>query len=280
MTAAVTIRATSTTTPGPDSTAPSHDTATTCSFDRPPTTSGTPASESSPNRNDTRSSGVARALPRRALAAVPPAAIAAQPIARKSSALKMACDHRWNRPASGPASGGAAASADSMTPTWLTVDHASSRLRSLCANASTAASSMVSDTAMPSTQRGVWLTDEQREEAGQHHGAGGDHGRGVDERAGGGGALHGVGEPVLERDLRRLAEHADDDERQEDRAQRAVGRVAGREGLADRGARRGQAVDAGGGAGPGGDDELQVRAVGPGGQADDAEHEPDVGDAA
>ena len=45
-----------------------------------------------------------------------------------------------------------------MTPTWLTVDHASSRLRSLWAKASTAASSMVSDTAMPSTQRGVWLT--------------------------------------------------------------------------------------------------------------------------
>ena len=71
----------------------------------------------------------------------------------------MACDQRWNRPASGPASGGAAASAESMTPTWLTVDHASSRLRSLCANASTAASSIVTDTATPSTQRGVWLTD-------------------------------------------------------------------------------------------------------------------------
>ena len=71
----------------------------------------------------------------------------------------MACDHRWNRPASGPASGGAAARADNMTPTWLTVDQARSRLRSLCANASTAASSMVTDTAMPSTQRGVWLTE-------------------------------------------------------------------------------------------------------------------------
>ena len=46
-----------------------------------------------------------------------------------------------------------------MTPTWLTVDQARSRLRSLCANASTAASSMVTDTAMPSTQRGVWLTE-------------------------------------------------------------------------------------------------------------------------
>ena len=71
----------------------------------------------------------------------------------------MACDQRWNRPASGPATGGAAASADSMTPTWLTVDQASSRLRSLWAKASTAASSIVTDTAMPSTQRGVWLTE-------------------------------------------------------------------------------------------------------------------------
>ena len=58
-----------------------------------------------------------------------------------------------------PASGGAAASAESMTPTWLTVDQASSLFRSLCAKASTAASSMVSDTAMPSTHRGVWLTE-------------------------------------------------------------------------------------------------------------------------
>ena len=135
----------------------------------------------------------------------------------------MACDHRWNRPASGPASGGAAASAESMTPTWLTVDQASSRLRSLCAKASTAASSMVSDTAMPSTQRGVWLTDEQREERREHHGAGRDHRRRVDQGAGRGGALHGVGEPVLEGQLGRLAEHADDDERDEHRAQGAVG---------------------------------------------------------
>src|SRR6478735_9746560 len=153
------MRATSTTTPGPDSTAPSQDTATTCSLDRPPTTRGTPASESSPKRKDTRRSGLASALPRSAFAAVPPTASPAQPMARKSRALKMACDHRWNRPAPGPASGGAAASAESMTPTWLTVDQASSRLRSLWANASTAASSMVSDTAMPSTHRGVWLTD-------------------------------------------------------------------------------------------------------------------------
>ena len=37
--------------------------------------------------------------------------------------------------------------------TWLTVDHASSRLRSLCPMASRAASTMVTEVAMPSTQR-------------------------------------------------------------------------------------------------------------------------------
>ena len=67
---------------------------------------------------------------------------------------------------------------------------------------------------------------QQREEAGQHDGARGDHRRRVDQGAGGGGALHGVGEPVLEGQLRRLAEHADDDEREEHGPQRAVGRVA------------------------------------------------------
>ena len=159
MTAAVTSSATSTTTPGPLSTAPSHATAMTCSLDSPPTTSGTPASDSSPNRNETRSSGAATALPRSAVAAVLPATMPAQPIARNSSALKIACDQRWNRPASGPSTGGAAASADSMTPTWLTVDQARSLLRSLWANASTAARSIVTDTERPSTQRAPSLTE-------------------------------------------------------------------------------------------------------------------------
>ena len=117
---------------------------------------------------------------------------------------------------------GAAASADSMTPTWLTVDHASSRLRSLWANASTAASSMVSDTAMPSTQRGVWLTARIGKKPASTTVPAATMVAAWMSALARGGALHGVGEPVLERDLRRLAEHADDDERQEDRAQRAV----------------------------------------------------------
>ena len=97
------------------------------------------------------------ALPRRVVAAVPPAMTDAHPIARKSSALKMACAHRWNSPASGPSANGATARAESMTPTWLTVDHASRRLRSLWAKARTAASTIVTATEMPSTQRAGWL---------------------------------------------------------------------------------------------------------------------------
>ena len=242
MTAAVTSRATSTRTPGPDSTAPSHDTATTCSLDRPPTTSGTPARESRPKRKDTRSSGAASALPRRACAAVLPATMPAQPMARNSRALKIACDHRWNRPASGPASGGAAARAESMTPTWLTVDQASSRLRSLCANASTAARSIVTDTATPSTQRGVWLT------ASSGNRPASTTVPAATIVAAWMSALAGVGPSMASASqswngqLRRLAEHADDDERQEDGAQRAVRRGAGRERLADRGAREATCV--------------------------------------
>ena len=131
----------------------------TCSLESPPTTSGTPASDSNPKRNETRNRGAATALPRSAVAAVPPATTPAQPMARNSSALNTACAQRWNRPASGPATGGAAASAESMTPTWLTVDQARSRLRSLWAKASTAARSIVTETESPSTQRGPALTE-------------------------------------------------------------------------------------------------------------------------
>ena len=143
--------------PGPPSTAPSHAVAMTCSFESPPRTSGTPARESRPRTKEIRSTGIAAAVPRRARAAVPPPTSPAQPIARKSNDLNTAWDHRWKSPASGPTSAGAAATAESMMPTWLTVDHASSRLRSLCAKARTAARSMVTETVMPRNQRAPGL---------------------------------------------------------------------------------------------------------------------------
>lgn len=75
------------------------------------------------------------------------------PSARKSSDLKIACDHMWKSPAPGPAAAGALASADSMIATWLTVDQASSRLRSLWPSERTAARTMVIAVAIPNSHR-------------------------------------------------------------------------------------------------------------------------------
>ena len=49
---------------------------------------------------------------------------------------------------------------------------------------------------------------EEKMGAGDHVDAGGDHGGGVDERGDGRGALHGVGQPDVERKLRALAGRA------------------------------------------------------------------------
>ena len=53
---------------------------------------------------------------------------------------------------------------------------------------------------------------EQRREPGDHEHAGGDHGRGVDEGRDGGRALHGVRQPGVEQELRRLAHGAHEEE--------------------------------------------------------------------
>ena len=106
VTAAVTRRATSTTRPGPLSTAPSHDDGDDVLLGQPADDERHPREREQPEEErDPQQRGGHGAAPQ-GVAAVPPGDDAAQPMARKRSALKTACDHRWNRPASGPASGG------------------------------------------------------------------------------------------------------------------------------------------------------------------------------
>ena len=159
-----------------------------------------------------------------------------------------------------------------MTPTWLTVDHASSRLRSLCANARTAASSIVTETETPSTQRGSGLTARSGKRPASTTVPA------ATIVAAWMRALAGVGPSMASASqswngqLRRLAEHPDDDERDEDAAQRCRRDVAGV--APDRGTRSGCRCTRWGGP------RLTIvePGAGTGGQADDAEDEPDVGD--
>ena len=53
------------------------------------------------------------------------------------------------------------------------------------------------------------VADEQRAAAGDHINAGGDHGGGVDQGGDGRGAFHRVGQPDVQRELRRFAEGAE-----------------------------------------------------------------------
>jgi hypothetical protein len=68
-----------------------------------------------------------------------PTACIATPQPRKSSALNAPCDTRWVM----PASAALAARAANIRASWLTVDQARARLRSVCATANDAASSIV-----------------------------------------------------------------------------------------------------------------------------------------
>ena len=54
---------------------------------------------------------------------------------------------------------------------------------------------------------------EERVHARDHVDAGGDHGGGVDQRADGRGAFHRVGQPDVERQLRRFADGAGEEQR-------------------------------------------------------------------
>ena len=76
-----------------------------------------------------------------------PIACITDPDARNSSALKKACVNRWKIAAVTArlgATGPPQPSAMNMNPSWLTVEYASTRLRSVCAMAMNAASSAVS----------------------------------------------------------------------------------------------------------------------------------------
>ena len=75
----------------------------------------------------------------------------------------------------------------------------------------------------PEDPAGAVGEDEHLEELGEDDRPGGHHRRRVDEGGGGGRALHRVRQPVLERELGRLAEHSDDEERERDAAHPRLG---------------------------------------------------------
>ena len=78
---------------------------------------------------------------------------------------------------------------------------------------------------------------EHRRQAADHEHAGGDHGRGVDQRADRGRALHRVGKPGVEPELRRLAHRADEQQQaqQGHGVDAHAGKADGRSGHARRG---------------------------------------------
>ncbi len=73
---------------------------------------------------------------------------------------------------------------------------------------------------------------EDGKESGDEVDTGGDHGRRVDQRGDGGGARHRVGQPGVQRELRRLARHTREEQQ---RHQRRVVEATGRDGAEDPG---------------------------------------------
>jgi hypothetical protein len=106
---------------------------------------------------------------------------------------------------------------------------------------------------------------EQRVEAGDDIGAGGDHRRGVDESRRRRRALHGIGKPVVERDETRLSGDPGEEQDQGRRERRVAGHEGGRRGPRP--------------AGPVRDDGANLGAARPDGEDNDAEDEADVRDA-
>ena len=88
------------------------------------------------------------------------------------------------------------------------------RLMSVTTRATVAAKISVAEADEGADVRGGGRQLEERVHAGDQVDAGGDHRRGVDQRGDGRGALHRVGEPGVERELRRLGEGADQSSRQ------------------------------------------------------------------
>ena len=191
---------------------PSSAAARTYSLDTNPTSGGTPASDSSPTRAVRRPAGAPEPAAQGQRRGAADEHAAASPMARKSSALNIACEQqvqdarRRARPATGATRDGREHDGDlaeggvGEQPLEVALaegehggpDHGHAR------DQRRAPAVRVSETA------------KQREQPREHVGPGGDHGRRVDERGRGRRALHGVGEPVVERELRRLAGDADE----------------------------------------------------------------------
>ena len=81
-----------------------------------------------------------------------PTAIIATPQPRNSKALNAPWDTRWVM----PASASLVESAANISASWLTVDQASARLRSVCATANNAASSIVTAATTASVVIATW----------------------------------------------------------------------------------------------------------------------------
>ena len=127
------------------------------------------------------------------------------PEVRNSSALNAACVTRWKKAnAHAPTP-----SAANMNPSWLMVEYARTFLMSRCGMAASAAPSaeMSPDSEQDRPRRRCSLEERPRPSDQEH--AGRDHRRRVDERRDRRRTLHGVGQPDVERELRRLADGAD-----------------------------------------------------------------------
>ena len=117
------------------------------SLDSPPASGGTPTRASPPSRKTAYVTGSARRSPPSRLISTDPVACSTTPAQRNSPALNAAWVSRWNAPAARPPT----ASAASMYASWLTVDQASTRLRSSWPSAASAPSGMVTAATSPRT---------------------------------------------------------------------------------------------------------------------------------
>ncbi len=144
------------------------------------------------------------------------------PEVRKSSALNAAWVTRWKKAnAHAPTP-----SAANMNPSWLMVEYASTFLMSRCGIAASAAPNAEISPAASRTVRAVGAASKSGHVACDQEHARSDHRRRVDERRDRRRTLHGVRQPDVERELRRLADRADREQHGSSRERRRSHRRA------------------------------------------------------
>ena len=164
-----------------------------------------PTSESTPTTHTANVTGISRRSPPISRMSCVPAPWITLPEVRKSSALKAACVIRWKKAnAQAPTP-----SAANMKPSWLMVEYASTFLMSRCGIAASAGPQRRDQPRGEQDRPRRRGRLEERPRPGDQEHARRDHRRRVDERRDRRRALHGVGQPDVERELRRLADGAD-----------------------------------------------------------------------